>query len=280
MILFFLVVIDCFSKFMFVEPLKRKTTESVIEAFKKILERSKIRPVRTQSDQGKEFTSGKFRKFMKDNGIIYNTTNNPDTKAAICERSIRSLKSRIFKYLTHTNSLTFIDKLDDFVKAYNSSYHSTIKMAPIDVNDRNILQVYENITDSQRLPKKNKKKRSKVKVGDYVRISKFKNVFAKGYLKNYTEEVFKVKVVVRRNPIVYRLVDLNNEEIKGIFYEPEVQKLIFDETAARAIEKIIKQKGKGKNLQYLVRWRVRSTRGSMLVLLHQYEEFLYDAAIE
>lgn len=238
---------------MFVEPLKLKTTATVIEAFKKVFTRTDLRPNRVSSDSGGEFNSKKFKKFLKDNGIIYNTTNNPDTKAAICERSIRTLKTRIFKYLSYANSYTFIDKLDDFVKAYNNSYHRSIKMTPSQVNDGNILQVYENIKDSQCSPMR--QKRAKVKVGDYVRITKYKNVFTKGYECNFTEEVFKVKTVVPRKPIVYRIVDLQGEEVEGTFYEQEVQKIIFDETAARAIEKIIKQKGKGKNLQYLIRWR-------------------------
>lgn len=167
---------------MFVEPLKNKTTDVVIEAFKKIFERTSLRPERIQSDSGGEFASAKFKKFMKGHGIIYNTTRNPDTKASICERSIRTLKGRIFKYLNHINSFRYIDKLDDFVKAYNNTYHRTIKMAPSAVNDCNILQVYKNTRLAQRIPQK--KQRSKVKVGDYVRITKDKNVFAKGYEPN------------------------------------------------------------------------------------------------
>lgn len=249
---------------MFVEPLKRKDAEAVITGFKKIFARTTRRPLRIQSDQGKEFNSAKFKKFLKENGIIYNTTSNPDTKAAICERSIRTLKGRIFKYLTYANTYTFIDKLDDFVKAYNNCYHRTIKMTPSSVDERNILEVYENIRDSQRVPSKTA--RPKVKVGDYVRITKYKNVFEKGYETTFTEEVFRVKTIVPRNPIVYRIDDLAGEEIKGTFYEREIQKVIFDETAARAIDKIIKQKGKGKNLQYLIRWRGFPTKFDSWIL--------------
>lgn len=237
---------------MFVEPLLRKTTEAVIAGFKKILQRAPYPPERVQSDQGKEFDSSKFKKFMKDNGIIYNTTSNPDVKASIAERSIRTLKQKIFKYLTHANTLTFVDKLDEFVKAYNNTRHRTIKMCPSEVNDQNILQVYKNIKQSQNIPAK--KVRPKVKVGNYVRISMSKNVFAKGYEKNWTVEVFRVKTIVKRRPVVYRIEDLDGEEIKGTFYEAEIQKIIFDETAERAIEKIIKQQKRGKDLQYLVKW--------------------------
>lgn len=194
---------------------------------------------------------------MKENGIIYNTTNNPDTKASICERSIRTLKGRIFKYLTHNNTFTFIDKLKEFVNAYNNSYHRTIKMPPTSVNERNVLQVYRNIKDSQANTKRSgsKRKKIRIKAGDYVRITKSKNVFAKGYTKNFTSEVFRIKSVIHRDPVVFRIVDLDGEEIKGVFYEPEVQKIIFDEAADKLMEKIIKQRGKGKNLQYLIRWR-------------------------
>lgn len=189
---------------------------------------------------------------MKKNGVIYNTTSNPDVKAAMAERSIRTLKQKIFKYLTYADTFTFIDKLQDFVNAYNNTYHRTIRMKPSEVNDRNILQVYENIKKSQRIPVK--KSKPKLKVGDHVRISKEKGIFAKGYDRNWCREIYRVTTVVRRKPVVYRLVDLSGEEITGTFYELELQKVIFDETAKRAIEKIIKQKGRGKNLQYLVKW--------------------------
>lgn len=128
----------------------------MLTAFKKIFKKTELKPVRIQSDGGAEFTNLKLRKFLKENGVIYNSTRNPDTKASICERSIRTLKGRIFKYFTHSGSLKFIDKLDDFVDAYNNSYHRTIKMAPVDVNERNILQVFNNITQSQK-PRKRKR---------------------------------------------------------------------------------------------------------------------------
>lgn len=238
---------------MFVEPLKRKTTEAIIEAFQKIFKRTPERPEKLASDNGREFDSRKFRKLMKDNGIIFYTTNNTETKCSIVERALRTVKTKIFKYLTYANTFTYINVLDDIVKAYNNSFHRTIQMTPAQVNERNILQVYRSTRKSQKIPVKTP--RPKLKIGNYVRISKLKNVFAKGYEPNWREEPFKIKTIVKRNPVVYRLVDLNGEDLEGTFYEAELQKIIFDEHAERAIEKIIKQKGKGKNLQYFVKWR-------------------------
>lgn len=242
---------------MFVEPLKDKTTTSAVKGFERILQRTELRPIRVQSDHGKEFDSNIFRKFMKNNDIAFNTTNNPDIKASICERSIRTLKGHIYKFLTYNDTFRFIDNLQDFVLAYNNTYHRTIKMSPSSVNETNILQVYKNTRRTQEndCKKKRRKRKPKFCVGDYVRITKEKNVFAKGYTKNYTEETFKIKTVIRRTPVVYRLIDLSGEEITGTFYEQELQRISFDESAPKVVYKIIKQRGTGKNLQYFVRYR-------------------------
>jgi len=255
---YLLVVIDCFSKYIFVEPLKRKTTEAIIAAFKKIFLRSDVKSERLQTDKGGEFDSKKFRQFMKLNNIKFNVTNNPDTKAAIVERVIRTLKGKIFKYLTYANTFRFIDVLDDIVNSYNNSYHRSIKMTPNEVNDKNILQVYRNIKASQLSNVKKKlktKKKPKFEIGDYVRITKEKKVFEKSFTANFTEEIFRIKSIARRIPVVYYIEDLAGEEITGTFYEPELRKVIYDEGAAHAIEKIIKQRRKGKNVQYFVKFR-------------------------
>lgn len=249
------MVIDGFSKYLFATPLKRKTTEATIEGFKKIFRETTRRPDRLQSDAGREYLSTKFQAFMKSKGIVYFTSKNPDTKACLVERVIRTIKSKIFKYLTYKDTLRYIDVLDDIVSSYNNTFHRSISMKPVDVNDTNIVQVYENIRKSQKLTTTRKKKTPKLQVGDYVRITKDKNIFAKGYLPNWTEEVFKIKSIALRDPIVYYLVDLSGEDIEGSFYEPEVQKVLFDEGAAKVIERIIKERYKGKKLQYLVKFR-------------------------
>lgn len=238
---------------MFLEPIKGKTTEVIIDGFKRVFKKTARRPDILRTDKGGEYVSRKFRKFMKDNDINYSTTQNPDIKCSVAERSIRSIKAKIYKYLAYKKTLRYIDVLDDIVHSYNNSVHSTIRMAPTDVNDKNVLQVYRNIRESQKIPVK--KKRAKLKIGDYVRITKTKGVFEKGYLPGWSSEIFKVKSIAQRNPIVYYLEDLAGEEIVGVFYEMEVQKVNFDEGAARAIEKIIKQRTRGRAIQYYVKWQ-------------------------
>lgn len=234
------------------EPLKRKTTGAVTAAFKRVFTKTTRRPVHVRTDKGTEFCSREFRKFMKESDITFSTTQNPDIKCSIAERSIRTIKTKLFKYLSYKNTFRYIDVLDDVVDAYNNTYHTTIKMCPSQVNEKNILQVYSNMQESQHIPAK--KKRPKLKVGDHIRITKTKGVFEKGYFPNFTQEVFKVKSIAKRNPIVYYIEDLEGEEIEGTFYEMEVQKIKFDEGAAQAIEKIIKQRKVGKTIQYYVKW--------------------------
>ena len=132
----------------------------------------------------------------------------------------------------------YIDKLDDIVDEYNNTYRNTIKMKPIDVKDNTY------INNS----KKNSYKDPKFKVGDRVRISKYKNIFAKGYMPNWSEEVFVIKKVKNTVPWTYVINDLNGEEIIGTFYEKELQKTNQEELR---IEKVIKRKAN----KIYVKWK-------------------------
>ena len=154
-----------------------------------------------------------------------NQTNNE-----VAERFIRTLKSKIYKYMTSISKNVYIDKLDDIVNEYNNTYHKTIKMKPIDVKDNTYINTDKEINN----------KDPKFKVGDRVRISKYKNIFAKGYTLNWSDEVFAIKKVKNTVPWTYVINDLNGEEIIGTFYEKELQKTNQEEFR---IEKVIRRKG-------------------------------------
>ena len=158
---------------------------------------------------------------------MYSTNNK--RKSVVGERFIRMLKSKIYKNMTSVSKNVYIDKLDDIVDEYNSTYHTTIKMKPIDVKDNTYINTDKETND----------KDPKFKVGDRVRISKYKNIFAKGYSPSWSEEVFVIKKVKNTVPWTYVINDLNGEEIKGTFYEKELQKTNQEEFR---IEKVIKRK--------------------------------------
>ena len=159
---------------------------------------------------------------------MYSTHN--EVKSVVAERFIRTLKNKIHKHMTAVSKNVYIDKLDDIVNENNNTYHRTIKMKPIEVKDNTYIDSIKEVND----------KDPKFKVGDHVRISKYKNIFAKGYSPNWSGEVFVIKEVKNTVPWTYVINDLNGEEIIGTFYEKELQKTNQKEFR---IEKVLKRKG-------------------------------------
>ena len=181
---------------------------------------------------------------------MYVHTNNPDTKCSVVERWQRTLKSKLFKRFTTTGSYRYVGKLlSDIVHAYNHTYHRSIKMRPVDVTEDRVLEVYNNLFHHV----KTKTEKTKFKVGDFVRISREKKAFEKGYTWNWSEEIFEVIQVISHAVPVYRLRDLDQDEIEGTFYEAELQRVTKPEEFKIAY--IVKSKGKGNSLKHLVHWR-------------------------
>ena len=226
---FLLSVIDVFSKYAWVVPLKDKKGVSSVTAFQSILKQSNRKPNKIWVDKGSEFYNASFKKWLQDNDIVMYSTNS-EGKSVGAERFIRTLKSKIYKHMTSISKNVYIDKLDDIVNEYNNKYHTTIKMKPIDVKDNTYINTDKEINN----------KDPKFKVDDRVRISKYKNIFAKGYTPNWSEEVFVIKKVKNTVPWTYVINDLNGEQITGTFYEKELQKTNQEEFR---IEKVIKRKG-------------------------------------
>ena len=145
---------------------------------------------------------------------MYSTYN--EGKSVVAERFIRTLKTKLYEHMTATGKNVYYDDLDDVVNKYNNTKHSTIKMKPIDVGNNKRVYIDEH-----------NEKRSRFKVGDRVRISKFKNIFVKGYTPNWSSEILIVDKVNETVPYTYNLKDLNDEEILGSFYDRELQKTIL-----------------------------------------------------
>ena len=171
---------------------------------------------------------GTSKNMLQDNNIEMYSTHN-EGKSVVAERFIRTLKNKIYKLMTAVSKHFYFDVLDGIVDEYNNTYHRTIKMKLIDVNSDSFAEYNEASNE----------KDPKLKVGDYVRISKYKNIFAKEYSPNWSEEIFVIKTVKNTVPWTYVINDLNGEEIVGSFYEKEMQKTNQKEFR---IEKIIKRK--------------------------------------
>ena len=231
---FLLCVIDIYSNYDCVIPLKGIT---ITNAFQKILKESNRKQNKIWIDTGSESYNRSMKSWLEKNCIeIYSAHN--EGKSVIAERLIRTFKTKIYKYINSVSKNIYIDKLDDIVHTYYNTCHKTIKMKPADVKSNTY-------TDSS---KEINNKYTKFKIGNIVRISKYKNIFAKGYTPNWSEVVFVIKKVKNTVPWTYGIIDLKGEEIVGTFYKKELQKTNQKEFR---IENVIKRKGE----KLYVKWK-------------------------
>ena len=245
---FLLTVIDVFSKKAACEPLMRKSGPCVAKAITKILNEAKVTPRKLQTDKGSEFYNKEVKPVLKKHDIDLFSTENDEIKSGIVERFNRTLKSRMWKYFTAEKTNRYLDVLQDLINSYNATYHSSIKMAPNDVNKQNEHDVWNNLYGKYRKPTK-----PKLKVGDYVRISKTSRPFKKGYLPNWSEEIFRVASIVKTVPVTYEIKEENGTLIRGTFYEKELQKTqrkkVFE------IENVLETRIFRGRPQSLVKWK-------------------------
>ena len=222
-----LCVIDIYSKYAWVVPLKDKKGASIDNAFQSILKKSNRKPNKIWVDKGGEFYNGSMKSWLEKNDIEMYSTHN-EGKSVVAERFIRTIKNKIYKHMTSISKNLYIDKLNDIVNEYNNTKHRATKMKPTDVKDNTYIDFCKEVNDND----------PKFKVGDHVRISKYNNIFSKGYTPNWSEEIFVIKKIKNTVPWTYVIDDLNGEI--GTFSDKELQKI--DQQEFR-IEKVIKKKG-------------------------------------
>ena len=239
---YILVVLDIFSRFAWARPLKSKSGNYVKDALQDIIETSRRKPFRIWSDRGTEFYNAVVGRFLATNQIkLYSTNNEP--KASIAERFIRTLRTKIESNFILTQTTVWYDVLPELLREYNQSYHRGIGMAPVEAsNPENFLNVF-----NQLYPKQIADMRPVLNVGDKVRISIHKRLFEKGASANWSEEIFEINEIVRAKPTVYRIKDLDGEEVKGLFYREQLQKT---KQNVYRIDRIIRQRGN----EVLVKW--------------------------
>ena len=235
-----LVVICCFSKYAFAEPLKKKNAAEVTQAMKSILESGEKRflkpPKFIQSDKGSEFHNKDFKSLLAQYNIqLYYTgsysTGSTKMKCAIVERFIRTIKSKMFRNFTANFSCVWMYMLPQVIKEYNNSYHRTIKMKPNDVTPQHefeLRMIYKKNADSK------KRGKIKFKIGDIVRISKYKETFTKGYEMNWSLEVYDVVKVCDTKPVTYKLKCRGENEVEdGCFYSEQLLKTKYPNIHAK-----------------------------------------------
>lgn len=220
---YILTAIDVFNKKAFAEPVKRKTGKEVTAAFNVILKRAMKCPVLLQVDNGTEFYSADFKRNLKAHGIKMFSSFS-ELKACVVERFNQSLMMRLQKWFHFTKKKRYIDVLQDVMKAYNNSYHSTIKCTPNSVNKHNEMDIW--LETNKDLWKRKNRNHANLKAGDYVRLKIPKTTFEKGYAAKFTPEVYKISQVLQTSPVTYQVCNSDGETVKGIFYYEELSKVV------------------------------------------------------
>lgn len=246
---FLLTVIDVFSKFAWVRPIKNKSASSIVTAFKSIFSEGRL-PQRIQTDEGSEFINKSLKNFLKTINLY---TLNSEMKAAIIERFNRTLRQKMWRYFTFKQSYRYIDVVQDLVTSYNNSYHRTIKTSPNQVNITNETKIWSNIYGFEKNEGDHSSISFKFNIGDKVRIAKSKTAFEKGYTANWTREIFYIDKIIPRVPPVYIIKDEAGEVIKGIFYEQQLQK-VEKKDDIYYIQEVIKSKFVNGKKQHFVKW--------------------------
>jgi hypothetical protein len=278
---YILLLIDCFSRFCYARPLKRKQGELTAEATSSILDEAEKRIARKvthfQVDQGTEFYNTAVKKVMEKRFINMFSTKSP-TKAQMVERLIRTLRARQERLNSNTGTRRWLESFPKLVTSYNNTIHSSLPplMTPAKVSLSNEGTVWKHLYGGLlKTPASLKKKlvslakgkgiplntqKGKLRVGDLVRISKIKGTFEKSYYPNWSEEIFFISHASNlTSPHSFRLIDSKGEPVEGIFYKHELSQISFDVKDPKgtlfAVEKVVKSKigPDGKKL-LLVKW--------------------------
>lgn len=230
-IIYLLVCIDCFSRYAFVRHLQNKQARTVVKALMDIFKTTNRKPYMIQSDAGKEFVGHDMKYFLKQQNIKFRTPKTTlPAKCAFVESLNRTLKQRIFRYINwkkvtnQSNPTRYIDALQFIIDNYNRTRHSSIKMAPINVNKSNATKVYH---IQRKEHNKILRKKPRLTENEFVRVIRRRDIFEKGTMKPlWSDEIFRIHRVIERKPYpVYELIDLNGKIIDGKLYEREIQKV-------------------------------------------------------
>lgn len=215
-----LVVLDGFTKELFVEPVRKKTATEVAQAFERIIRKAKKPPQYCFTDQGLEFVGGAFQELLKKYAIRHYVSRTR-RKSFMCERVIRTIKALIFKFFTHEKSKRWLEIIENIVGAYNKTPHSSHGYKPGEIKPRHVDDVFNKLYG--KLAQK-RKPAPKFKIGDKVRIAKTRLTFQKGYQQSFSDTVFRIAASVPESvPVTsYKLETLDGKPVSSSFVDAEL----------------------------------------------------------
>ena len=257
---FVLTVIDVLSRYAWAVPVKNKRGKTVVDALEEIFKSSDRSPkYYLHTDQGREFFNPQMKK-LSEKWQFHHFHSYSNNKAALVERFNRTIKSYIYRFFTYKQTYRYIDVLPSLVDGYNRRKHSAHGMAPVKVTTENQDKVfstlYPQLTGKERV--KAVKDFKHFQIGNHVRLRKWKHIFEKGYLPNWTTEIFTISGKKFGYPrVAFTIKDWQGEDVEGVFYSEELQK-VKQLPEYYLIEKIIGSrpiKPGHKKKKYLVKWK-------------------------
>lgn len=251
---YILLGVDVLSKRLFAVPVKTKTAADMLEAFIKLIEQMPQKPWRIYSDLGTEFCNSTLGKYFEQEDIHKLKASSPYQKASLAERAIRNMKQRLYRYMSQKSKAIWVDVLPKVIDGINHSVTRTHGMRPIDVTPANAQQVWEHLYGKEFTLKRSTK--PKFTKGDFVRMSRGKGMFEKGYQQNWTDEILEIDEVKKQGtPIQYKLKDDKGNKFKERFYAEELAKTRKDTNTEYRIQKVLrKRKLDDGTYQILVRF--------------------------
>lgn len=261
---YLLMAVDVFSRFAWSQPLKSKEGEEVARGLSLIFKQGRL-PKTIRTDKGREFRNKTVSKYLNNAEIHHFVTQN-EPKSNYCERLIKTIKGKLFRFMMKQRSKRYIDVLQDVITSYNNTPHRSLGQSPSSINklneDESRLNQYllrrhkgRASTKIEKKTVRKRKRRFKYKIGQVVRISHIRGLFDRSYSQKWTGELFKVDTRHKRENIpVYTLEDWSGDRVEGSFYESELQPVTVDENTEYHIEQILKKRTRNKQREVLVHW--------------------------
>ena len=264
---YFAVFIDIFTRYLYTRPMKTLSGKEMVEVMRNILNETTENPDIIRSDQGSEYRNRELKHFLSERNIKHVFTYY-ETKANYAERVIKTIKSKIVKYLTAKETYRWIDELENITFSYNNSIHRSIGRSPKEATNSDHYELWqfqygEKLKDKKKEKKEIKSKKPKpsylkykFKIGDHVKINFFKSKFDREYSERWSREIFSIiDRKYNQNVPMYQIKDYNNEIIKSFFYQPELQKAYIDADVVYKIDKILKKRKRSGVQELLVKWK-------------------------
>ncbi len=275
---YLLIIVDLFSRRVWVHPLKRKTgqvTKDALESWVNLLKSEGDKPAVLTTDAGKEFVNHDVKSLMNANNIKFVQTFNIN-KAAICERANKSIQIIIYKYLTENGTAKYIHVLPKLIETYNKHKHRSLdNLSPLEADSPSNEVKVRSIHISKYSEILNKKQKcGSFKIGETVRIKTegtAPSTVRRAYLQQFKGELFKIVRINARMPIPMYILESTNdlEEIKGGFYANELSRVRGD---LFKIEKILRRRGHGRNREVYVKWKYYDNRWNQWIKASDIED--------